>query len=98
MLRADGRDLAGFTEPVESIEADRLEQPVATLGRMEGDEGLVDECAEYVDDVRARQGIVGADTFGGFEGEAVDEDGQPPEQNPLAGTEDLEAPVPPRAN
>src|SRR5262249_22671101 len=93
MPRADRRDLTGLDEPVEGIEADCLEQSIAPLGRVERDERFVDERAQYIDDLRTREVVAGADAFRSFDREAVDEDGQPAKEHTFARGEELEAPV-----
>ncbi len=89
------RRLAGLVEPFARVEANRLEQAVAPLAPafVRGDERLLDEPREHVGAAGHVEPVAGADRLDGGELEAAGEDGEPAEEHPLVGLEQVVAPL-----
>ena len=87
--------LAFLDQPIATVFADRLEQPVAGLcGRVvERDQGLVDELAEQAEDVARADARPGAHDLSCLERRSTDEGRQRPEHAALRVREQVVAPV-----
>ena len=87
--------LAFLDQPIATVFADRLEQPVAGLcGRVvERDQGLVDELAEQAEDVPRADARPGAYDLRGLERRSTDEGRQRPEHAALRVREQVVAPI-----
>ena len=85
MPGAHGVSFAGFIKAVPAVLPQRLElnEPGVTTGVRGGDEGLVDQRAQNVEDLADRDLVVGADRLGGVQVAASGEDRQPREQAAL---------------
>ena len=79
MPGAHGAGFAGFVEAVPAVLPQRLElsEPGVTTGVGGGDEGLVDQPAQKVEDLAGRHLVVGADRLGGVQAAASGENRQP---------------------
>ena len=99
MAGAYGVGFAGFTEPFPAVLPQRLELAESGLAVAAGggDEGLVDQPAEHVEDLAGRHLVVGADGLGRGEPAAAGERGQPGEQAAFVGEQQIIAPVHHRA-
>ena len=92
---AHGVNFAGFIEAVPAVLPQRLElsEPGVRTGVGSGDEGLVDQPAQDVEDLARRHLVVGADRLGGVQVAASGEDRQPCEQAALVLEQQVVAPV-----
>jgi hypothetical protein len=92
---AYGVGFAGFTQAIPAVPPQRLKlnEPGVTSGVRGGDEGLVDQPAQNVEDLSGRHLVVGADRLGGVQVAASDKDRQPCEQAALVLEQQVIAPV-----
>ena len=95
MAGAHGVGFAGFVEAFPAVLPQRLElgEPGLATGVGGGDEGLVDQPAEHVEDLAGRHLVVGADRLGGGQLAAAGEHRQPGEQAAFVLEQQVVAPV-----
>ena len=95
MAGAHGVDFAGFVEAVPAVLPQRLElgEPGFASGVGGGDEGLVDQSAQHIQDLAGRDLVVGADRLGGCQLAAAGEHRQPGEQAAFVVEQQVVAPV-----
>ena len=95
MAGAHGVGFAGFAEPVPAVLPQRLElaEPGLAVVAGGGDEGLVDQPAQHIEDLAGGHLVVGADGLGRGEPAAAGEHGQPGEQAAFVLEQQVIAPV-----
>src|SRR5439155_6609138 len=88
------RLFAGFSQPVPAVLADRLQQTVARLSRrlLHLDQRPVDEAREQLQDLVSLDAVFRAHLLSRVEGEAADEDREPPQQGPFVLPQQVVAP------